>query len=61
MARKVCKSCKVFVEGVECPLCKGNQFSLTWQGRINIIDANKSEIAKKIDAKSKGEYALKVR
>lgn len=61
MAKKVCKNCKLFVEGSTCPLCKGNQFSTSWQGRINIIDANKSEIAKKIGATSKGDYVLKVR
>lgn len=61
MGRKVCKKCKIFVKGGECPLCHGNQFSESWQGRINIIDANKSDIAKKINAKAKGEYVIKVR
>ncbi len=61
MARKACKKCKVFVKGNECPLCHGNQFSESWQGRINITDANKSDIAKKIDIKIKGEYVIKVR
>ncbi len=60
MKKKVCKKCKIFVEGDECPLCKGNQFVTNWKGRIHIIDANKSEIAKKIDIKVKGEYAIKV-
>lgn len=61
MKKKVCKKCKLFVEGSECPVCKGNQFSTTWQGRLNILDANKSVIAKKIDVNIKGEYAIKVR
>lgn len=61
MKKKVCKKCKLFVEGSECPLCKGNQFSTNWQGRLAIIDANKSVIAQKIEIKSKGEYAIKVR
>jgi len=60
MKKKVCKKCKVFVEGDECPFCKGNQFVTNWKGRIHILDANKSEIAKKIDIKVKGEYAIKV-
>ncbi len=59
--RKVCKSCKVFVKGDECPICKGNQFTESWKGRIFIQDANKSEVAKKIGANVKGEYAIKVR
>ncbi len=59
--RKVCKSCKVFVKGDECPVCKGAQFTESWKGRIFIQDANKSEVAKKIGANVKGEYAIKVR
>ena len=51
----------MFVEGNECPACKSNQFSISWQGRLNIIDANKSTIAKKIGITVKGEYAIKAR
>ncbi|MBU0756822.1 MAG: DNA-directed RNA polymerase subunit E'' [Nanoarchaeota archaeon] len=58
---KVCKKCKIFVDKNVCPLCKGNQFSTTWKGRINILDANKSDIADKIGINDKGNYALKVR
>jgi DNA-directed RNA polymerase subunit E" len=61
MKKKACKKCKIFVEGNECPICKGNQFSTNWQGRINVIDPEKSDIAKKIGIKVKGEYAIKVR
>ena len=63
MARKVCKKCLKFVQGGECPICKatGNQLTPNWQGRIAVIDANKSTIAKNIDIKVKGEYALKAR
>lgn len=61
MKKKVCKKCKLFVDGNECPLCKGNQFSLNWQGRLYVVDPNKSEVAKKIGIGAKGEYAIKVR
>tara|TARA_Y100000310_G_C20099375_1_gene541984 strand:- start:276 stop:461 length:186 start_codon:yes stop_codon:yes gene_type:complete len=61
MKRKVCKKCKLFVDGSECPVCKGNQFSTNWQGRLNILDANKSLIAKKIGIDIKGEYVIKAR
>ena len=59
--KKVCKKCKVFVDGNECPVCKGNKFSTNWQGRISILDPEKSSIAKKVGMKAKGEYAIKVR
>ena len=40
---------------------QGDQFTDNWQGRIFILDANKSEIAKQIKIDVKGEYAIKVR
>lgn len=59
--KKVCKKCKLFVDGPECPACKGNQFSTVWQGRIYVVDSDKSDIAKKVGIKLKGEYAIKVK
>jgi len=61
MKKKVCKKCKLFVQGTECPVCKSNQFSTNWQGRLFILDTNKSAISKKIGIEAKGEYAIKVR
>jgi DNA-directed RNA polymerase subunit E" len=61
MKKKVCKKCKLFVEGTTCPVCKSNQFSTNWQGRLHILDSNKSNIAKKIGIEVKGEYAIKAR
>ena len=58
---KVCKTCKKFVDGVVCPVCKGNQFSTIYQGKLNILDANKSYIAQQIGIKQKGRYVIKVR
>lgn len=51
----------MFVDGDNCPSCKSNQFTTSWQGRLNILDANKSIIAKKLGITIKGEYAIKVR
>lgn len=59
--KKVCKTCKMFVDGPMCPACHGQSFSTNWQGRIFIVDPNKSEIANKMGIKVKGEYAIKVR
>lgn len=61
MKKKVCKKCKVFVDGDECPICKGKEFSSSWQGRIFITDSEKSEIAKKMKIEKQGEYAIKCR
>ncbi|MBI2110072.1 DNA-directed RNA polymerase subunit E'' [Candidatus Woesearchaeota archaeon] len=59
--KKVCRKCKLFVSGNQCPLCKGSSFAENWKGRLYIIDANKSDIAKKVSIKVKGEYAIKVK
>ena len=59
--KKVCRKCKLFVEGDACPLCGSNNFSNSWQGRVYIQDAQKSMIAQKMGIKIKGKYAIKVR
>lgn len=59
--KKVCKNCRLFVSGEKCPACSGTDFSESWNGRINIIDVDKSLIAKKLEVKVKGEYAIKVK
>tara|TARA_Y100000310_G_C20073507_1_gene530497 strand:- start:170 stop:355 length:186 start_codon:yes stop_codon:yes gene_type:complete len=61
MKKKVCKKCKLFVEESSCPSCKSNQFSTNWQGRIIILDKDKSLIANNMGIKKEGEYAIKVR
>ena len=59
--KKACKNCKIFVKGNECPICKTTDLTNSWKGRIIVLDVNKSEIAKKMGIKIKGEYAIKTR
>lgn len=59
--KKVCRKCKIFVTGNECPICKGNQFTESWYGRLIVLNVEKSEIAKKISINADGEYAIKIR
>ncbi|HII14919.1 MAG TPA: DNA-directed RNA polymerase subunit E'' [Nanoarchaeota archaeon] len=61
MARKVCRKCRLFVDGSECPVCKSSNFTDTWNGRIYITNFDKSQIAKKSGIKANGEYAIKAR
>ena len=61
MRKKVCRECKIFVDGSECPICKGTQFSTNWKGRIAFLNAKESMIAKKISVEEDGEYVIKVR
>jgi len=58
---KVCKNCKIIVDGASCLVCKGNQFTSVFQGKLNILDANKSYVAKQMSITEKGRYAIKIR
>lgn len=61
MKRKVCRRCKIFVDEELCPVCRKDSFSTNWQGRIFIVDHEKSYIAHELDIQMDGEYAIKVR
>jgi len=59
--KKACKNCKIFADDSVCPICKNAVFSTSWQGRLQILDVENSEIAKKVNHPINGEYAIKVR
>ena len=61
MKKKYCRICKILVKGDNCPVCNKTEFTENFQGRLFVTDANKSEIAKKLEIKHSGEYAIKVR
>jgi len=58
---KACRNCRFISMGNICPNCKSSNLSDDWSGLIVIINPEKSEIGKKIDAKSPGKYAIRVR
>jgi len=49
------------VEGEACTVCGSGNLSTDWAGYLVIIDPERSEIAKKMNIKLPGKYALKVR
>jgi len=57
---KACGHCSLITNEDKCPRC-GNGTSKDWQGYVVIIDARKSEIAKKMGVDTDGKYALRVR
>ena len=59
--QKACKDCKTIYEGEKCPKCGSKESTDTIKGKIVVLNPEKSEIAKKIDIKSKGTFAIKVR
>ena len=60
MTKKACKSCKFLTDHNKCPNCGSDQFVESWKGRLTILDPEKSEVAKKVGIKKKGDYAIKV-
>jgi len=59
---KVCKDCKyIFSEGDKCPACGSENITDKMYGRIFILDIERSEIAKLMNAKVPGKYAVKVK
>ena len=57
---KACKQCKIIYEGDVCPTCGRKEISDTFKGKIEIIDPEKSELAKKLKVNKKGVYAIKL-
>ena len=61
VSRKVCRNCKAILDPnvQKCPYCGSTDFSEEYAGFIIIINAEKSEIAKKKGLKE-GMWAIKV-
>ena len=58
---KACKVCRRIFEGEKCPQCGSKEYSDSFKGRTVILNPDKSEIAKKLNIKEKGNFAIKTR
>ena len=56
---KACKNCKTIYSGAKCPKCGSEEASENYKGKVLVINAEESEIAKKLKFKEKGNYAIK--
>ena len=59
--QKACKVCNRIYEGDKCPSCESKESTENFKGRTYILNPEKSEIAKNLDIKKKGNFAIKVR
>ena len=60
--REVCKKTKKFLDDPNFKDYKPSHGTTnSWQGRIYVVNPEKSEIAKIMGFEDKGEYAIKVR
>ena len=60
MKERACRNCKTLTYDKVCPNCKSTDLSEDWSGLIVILDPDKSFVAKTLNIKKRGRYALKV-
>jgi DNA-directed RNA polymerase subunit E" len=58
---QACRRCKRLTFGPRCPVDGSTSLSRDWSGLIVILDADRSEVARTIGAKTAGRYAHLVR
>jgi len=61
MSGKACPKCHGITKKQTCPNCKKTNLSDDFSGLVIIVDPKNSGIAKVMEIKKKGNYALKVR
>ncbi|MDD4250703.1 MAG: DNA-directed RNA polymerase, subunit E'' [Candidatus ainarchaeum sp.] len=58
---KACRDCRFLIEeGDKCPNCEGSNFTTFWRGYVVILNAENSEIAKKMNITRTGKFALRL-
>ena len=55
-----CRKCKALSSGKLCPICNSTDLTSRWSGLIILLDPEKSKIAKMLNFKAKGRYAIEV-
>jgi DNA-directed RNA polymerase subunit E" len=57
---RVCRNCKRFTDEKVCPVCKSTDLSPSWKGLVIILNSENSEVAKIMNIKENGKYAIYV-
>ncbi len=57
---RACLNCRYITAQEKCPACGGEKLTKQWEGYIIIMDLN-GDVAKFIEAKTPGRYALKIK
>lgn len=61
MSEKACTNCHFLTRENVCPKCKSTSLSDDYGGLVIVFDPEGSAIAKAMNIKEKGRFALKVR
>lgn len=57
---KACKNCKLIYEGDKCPSCDKKDISDNFKGKVEIVNSERSQIAKQLKVNKNGLYAIKL-
>jgi RNA polymerase subunit RPABC4/transcription elongation factor Spt4 len=58
---KACLNCKAIYVDDKCPKCGETPASDSFKGRLHVFNAEKSEIANKLNIHKEGEFAIKTK
>ena len=61
MVDRTCRLCRTVTDQNTCPECKSTDLSDDFSGMVIILDPETSSIAKAMDIKKKGRYAIRIR
>ena len=61
LSERACTSCHFITKDSVCPKCRSQSLSDDFGGLLIVFDPENSAIAKAMNIKEKGRYALKVR
>jgi DNA-directed RNA polymerase subunit E" len=61
MSEKACTNCHFLTKENVCPKCKSTSLSDEYNGLVIVFDPEGSAIAKTMNIKEKGRFALRVR
>ena len=61
MSEKACSTCHFLTKENTCPKCRTSGLSDDFSGLVIVFEPEDSAIAKAMNIKEKGRYALKVR
>jgi len=61
MSEKACSTCHFLTKENMCPKCRTSGLSDDFSGLVIVFEPESSAIAKAMNIKEKGRYALKVR
>jgi len=61
MSEKACTNCHFLTKENVCPKCKSTSLSDDYNGLVIVFDPEVSAIAKTMNIKEKGRFALRVR